>query len=409
MTHKNKLLTKAQELEAQVKQLEQTPPPAQTNQFTQGTSLTSINQQQRKRKLESENIEPKDKESKNLLSANITSALTDHQDYMKANVGTTEDKAKMFATENSVMKGQLMENSSNLSIRKLLENTRTEKTSVPSEIGVKELNVKQNGIVKIPMTMKCSNDLTQTKPSLPISIPLECLPGENVKDAMERVILQGLKSNSNSRNSSASPVSRPNSQSNNTDNSNVNTDSANKDHLGPVLKSEPSATKNTSGQQQAAWTSANFVPNDQSVSENKTSFSIDKLVLNKRKGLIFNGERKQADNLTSENSANVSSGQTQPRTSQGTINTSNTLDQSKTSGNQVKRKYDGGSDTASKRLFGLPNNSSSSPQSRPTTAMLISTANQPLQISAIPSPDIQGKLSAFIESKLALVELVTQF
>ena len=419
MTHKNKLLTKAQELEAQVKQLEKKPPLTQTtNPLTQGTSTTSSNQPQRKRKLECENVEPKPKDSKKLSSADFASALTDHQDYMKANVGISEPRNRMFSNETSLLKGQLMENSSNLSIRKLLENTRPDKTSMSSETGVKDLNPKMNGLAKVPVAMKCTSDLNQSKPSLPISIPLECLPGENVKDAMDRVILQGLKSNSNSRNSSASPVPRPNSRGIHSDNSNIsrpnscsistdnseNKDSVSKDNLGNVCRSQQSATKSRSGQQQSSWTSANFIPNDLTGSQNKTSFAIDKLVLNKRKGHIFNGERKTGENTTSENSANVPAGQNILGTSQETLNTSNTLNFSITSGNQCKRKYESSGDTASKRLFGLPTYTTS-PQSHPSTAMLISTANQPLQISAIPSPDLQGKLSSLMkqESKYSLM------
>ena len=414
MTHKNKLLTKAQELEAQVKSLEKKPSlTPTTNILTQGTSTNISQQQQRKRKLESENLEPKLKDSKKVSSAEITSALTDHQDYMKGNIGMNEPRNRMFGSETSVLKGQLMENQSNLSIRKLLENTRPDKTSVSTESTVKDFNLKQNGLVKLPMALKPTSDLNPPKPSLPISIPLECLPGENVKDAMDRVILHGLKLKSNSRNSSASPVPRPNSRGSNTDSSNIsrpssrsistdntdNKDSANKDNLGHVNRSEQSASRREPVQLQSSWTSANFIPNDGTVSQNKTSFAIDKLVLNKKKGHIFNGERKLGDNASNDNSANVQAGQKIQGTSQDSINTSNTLNLSVSAGNQFKRKHDGGEDTASKRLFGLPSYGTSSPQTQQGTDMLISTANQPLQISAIPSPDVQGKLNSLMKQE----------
>ena len=407
MNHKNKLLTKAQELEAQVKQLEQKPTlieqkpqlanTAITNSLTQGTSYTSSNQQ-RKRKHESENIEPETRDVKNLSSAEITtSALKDHQDYMKANADVNEPSGnKLFASDSSAVKGHLIENNPNLSIRKLLENTRPDKRSVSAETVPKDSNLKQNGMVKIPV--KCMSDLTKTyKPSLPISIPLECLPGENVKDAMERVILQGLKSKPNSRSNSASPLPRPSSRSSHSESTSVNREnSANKNSSETVNKSDNSAIKTPSGQQQSSWTSANFIPNDITESQNKTSFSIDKLVLSKRKGHIFNGERKstERENASVEGSANITSVQIVQGTSREATNTSEALNQSVgESGNQGKRKYDAGVDTASKRLFGRQS-MMDSPQSRPTTAMLISTANQPLQISAIPSPNVQGKLNA---------------
>ena len=393
MNHKNKLLTKAQELEAQVKQLEQQPTlidqkpqlaNTAINLLTQGTS-----NQQKKRKYESENIEPGTRDGKNLSSAEIvTSALKDHQDYMRANVGVNEpSRNTVIAGESSAMKGHLFDNNPNLSIRKLLENTRPEKRNVSSDSVSKDLNLKQNGMVRIPV--KCMPDLTKTsKPSLPISIPLECLPGENVKDAMERVILQGLKSKPNSRSSSASPLPRPNSHGSNIENSNRE-NSANKSSAETVVNS-------ASGQQPSSWTSANFIPNDNIDSQSKTSFSIDKLVLNKRKGHIYNGERKstERENASAERSANLSSAPALQGTSQNSIYSSEGQNQSASeSGQQGKRKYDSGADSASKRLFG-GQTILDSPQSRPTTAMLISTANQPLQISAIPSPDVSGKLSS---------------
>ena len=395
MNHKNKLLTKAQELEAQVKQLEQEPTlidqkpqlanTAITSSSTQGTSYP-VSNHQKKRKYESENIEPETRDVKNVSSAEIaSSALTDHQDYMRANACMNESsKNTVFASDNSAMKGHLIENNPNLSIRKLLENTRPDKRNVALESVSKELNLKQNGMVRIPV--KCMPDLTKTsKPSLPISIPLECLPGENVKDAMERVILQGLKSKPNSRSSSASPLPRPSSHG--SDNAIVNRENS-------ANKSSAETVNSASGQQPSSWTSANFIPNDIIDSQSKTSFSIDKLVLNKRRGHIYNGERKSTERENSaERSANLLSAQTVQGISPEAIYTSESQNQSVgESGQQLKRKYDSGADTASKRLFGGLGRMDS-PQSRPTTAMLISTANQPLQISAIPSPDVTGKLS----------------
>lgn len=204
---------------------------------------------------------------------------------------------------------------------------------------------------------------------------------------MERVILHGLKSKPNSRSSSSSPLPRPDSHSNNNDLLNVNKDNnVNRHNSDNVNKSESSAINQSDRQPRRSWTSANFIPNEVNESQAKTSFSIDKLVLNKRKGNIFNGERKSVDSSSVDSSANAS-GQNVRGTSQET-NTSDTLNYTKASGNQVKRKHESGTDTASKRLFCVPN-SSASPQSRTTAAMLISTANQPLQISAIPSPGEQ--------------------
>lgn len=247
---------------------------------------------------------------------------------------------------------------SNLSIRKLLENTRSDQTGKTADT-----NLKLNGYIE---SGREENDLNKTRPSLPISIPFDCLPGENVKKAMERVIVANLN-HSYVENNDGSAM---------TGSQNMN--KMNNDQVSVSQQSEINQASKTS-----VWTSANFVANSQAtdtISSLRSNFTVDKMVIPKKRGQVLNGSINSTNDILKQTLVQK-------------------IDQSR----NLKRKNQQEMDSVSKRLMikgelhGFPGQvitqTSGSPETNTSTAMLISTANQPIAISAIPSPDLHGKNS----------------
>ena len=180
---KNKLLTKAIELETQVSKLENNIQKCDNTPQTQGTGR----QLDRKRKLETENVDPNEKQK---VSSTADQPVIGETANKVAKSGN-EKSARNLLYTNNISKNtsnQLLSGAANanLSIRKLLENTRTE-TVVRCTDQSKEDLSKRNGYVdftkKVDEVGKKPNDLSvKPRPSLPISIPLDCLPSDNIKN-----------------------------------------------------------------------------------------------------------------------------------------------------------------------------------------------------------------------------------
>ncbi|XP_060559801.1 histone-lysine N-methyltransferase, H3 lysine-79 specific-like isoform X1 [Ruditapes philippinarum] len=364
LCRKKQLLTQAQELETQVKQLQSSIEVSENivNQLPQGPAKRT----DRKRKIESEleNLHPN-------MATILPSASSSPLTVGKSNRKTKERKSRSSNRGKVNISSKVLPDldsssvaNSNLSIRRLLENTRTDQSGKSAADTIPKLN----GFIEPSQT---ENDLNKLRPSLPISIPLDCLPDNNVKKAMENVIIAGLENSPYSVIENGDIVSNLNSMSKT---------SANEVPLS--LKSDLIQSSKSS-----AWTSANFVSNSQTgntVSSPKTNFAIDKMVIPKKRGHILNGTNINANELLK---------QTLVHRIENTKN--------------LKRKGQQEMDSVSKRLMiksellGIQqvgqvqghviNQTSGSPESRTSTAMLISTANQPIAISAIPSPDLHGK------------------
>lgn len=255
---------------------------------------------------------------------------------------------------------------SNLSIRKLLENTRTDLTVKSADIG-QSSKVKLNGHMD---TARIDCDLSKTRPSLPISIPLDCLPENNVRMAMEQ---HAVKTSQES-----SELGK-----------HISTDNAQTVTASPKASIDQSSSDRVSSSS-SSWTSANFVANSASVPYLKTNFNMDKMVLQKKYGQVLNGNATTSDLLKLAIVGKVESQR---------LNSEQNKDS-----NHLKRKSQQEVDSVSKRLMmrsdinqtvlgktamGLPQ--TASPESQTSMAMLISTANQPLAISAIPSPELHNK------------------
>ena len=362
LCRKKQLLTQAQELETQVKQLQNSIEVSENivNQLPQGPAKRT----DRKRKIDSEleNLHPN-------MASNMSSASSSPPTVVKSGRRTKERKSRSFNRgKNNISKAlpdldTTSAANSNLSIRKLLENTRTDQSGKTADV-----TPKLNGFIEASQT---ENDLNKLRPSLPISIPLDCLPDNNVKKAMESVIIAGLE------NSPYSVVENGDIVSNLHSVNKTNGDEVTFNLKGDLHQSSKSS----------AWTSANFVSNSQAgntIASTKTNFAIDKMVIPKKRGQILNG----SNNITNELLK-----QTLVHRIENTKN--------------LKRKSQQEMDSVSKRLMiksellGLQqigqvqghviSQVSGSPESRTSTAMLISTANQPIAISAIPSPDLHGK------------------
>jgi len=263
-----------------------------------------------------------------------------------------------------------------LSIRRLLENTGTDLCVKPADPVASK--VKVNGHLE-----RTDFDLTAQRPSLPISIPLDCLPGNNMR-TNDGKIGQTSKNASvgvsgigsvNSRNELVTGFSH-----------NENTQ---------VSASEQTALSAKS----SSWTPANFTSNATSVNSSRKNFAMDKMIIPKKRGHVFNGS-------------------TTEMVKQSIINRveSNKLAKDmllicapppKTKGKGGRRSKANQELVDDKSLVGkgllttvssqqLAGNvvlvtTSGSPETRHNTAMLISTANQPIAISAIPSPDVRAR------------------
>ncbi|XP_053394134.1 serine-rich adhesin for platelets-like isoform X4 [Mercenaria mercenaria] len=360
LSRKKQLLSQAQELETQVKQLQSSIEVSENivNQLPQGPAKRT----DRKRKMESENLHPN-------MAANIPSASSPPPTVGKSNRKSKERKSRSSNRgKNNISKAPSdLDNSgaanSNLSIRKLLENTRTDQSGKTADTVPK-----LNGYIE---SSRSDNDLNKSRPSLPISIPFDCLPGDNVKKAMERVIVAGLENSPYSIIENGNIVGSAHS---------LNKTSC--DQISVNLQGDLNQSSKSS-----AWTSANFVANSQAgstVASSKTNFAIDKMVIPKKRGQVLNGSINNTNDLLKQTLVHR-------------------IEQNK----NLKRKSQQEMDSVSKRLMmngellGMQqvasvqghviNQASSSPESRTSTAMLISTANQPIAISAIPSPDLHGK------------------
>ncbi|WAR23731.1 DOT1L-like protein, partial [Mya arenaria] len=264
----------------------------------------------------------------------------------------------------------------NLSIRKLLENTGTD-LCVKADQGQRK--AKLNGHID-----RMDSDLSIQRPSLPISIPLDCLPGNNMRRTTESEGDISLESNSGNRKPMSSQFGSHDGRTGSPRND-VTQESAN--------EQTALSTKSSS------WTSANFVSNA-SLASAKTDFTMDKMIIPKKRGHIFNGT---TSDIVKQSIINKVEGNHQNREMYLLPQVKNKKESSKSN----KRKSTSNQNAASKRLMKKDNQrdlksgpqllrsmqppNSASPETRTNTAMLISTANQPIAITAIPSPDVRSQ------------------
>ncbi|XP_052258145.1 histone-lysine N-methyltransferase, H3 lysine-79 specific-like isoform X2 [Dreissena polymorpha] len=106
----------------------------------------------------------------NIYSSETTSARNGQKRGCSATKGRKTLSRNTFVHENTLLVG-----ANNLSIRKLLENTGSDMCVKSADCGTSK--VKRNGHLN---DLSLENDL-KYRPSLPISIPLDCLPGNNVQ------------------------------------------------------------------------------------------------------------------------------------------------------------------------------------------------------------------------------------
>lgn len=362
LSKKKQLLSRAQELEtSQVKH--------QQSNVDIGEQLTHLLPQghygkksvDRKRKFDQMDVENKNpREIRNGVVADCKQRVTKCEKKRGRPISRNKNGVSKKVTE------EVKRPDSNLSIRKLLENTRTDLTVKSADIG-QTGKVKLNGHMD---TARTDCDLSKTRPSLPISIPLDCLPENNVRMAMEQ---HAVKTSQES-----SELGK-----------HISTDNAQTVTASPKASIDQSSSDRPSSSS-SSWTSANFVANSASVPYLKTQFNMDKMVLQKKYGQVLNGNATTSDLLKLAIVGKVESQR---------LNSEQNKDL-----NHSKRKSQQEVDSVSKRLMmrsdinqtvlgktavGLPQ--TASPESQTSMAMLISTANQPLAISAIPSPELHNK------------------
>lgn len=351
----NKLINQAHELETQVKKLQSTRAIGEqlVNQIPQGNNYNKNLDRKRK----SDQIDPENQHPDLIADVKQKGGKSDKKR------GRPTSRNKSGVTKNSKAVAKPHEN--NLSIRKLLENTRTDLTVKSADIG-QSGKVKFNGHIDAGRT---DTDLSKTRPSLPISIPLDCLPETNVRQAMEHAVKTNQEMGLHSKH--------------------INVDNAHNNAASTKASIDQSSL--SSSDKPSSWTAANFVANQSIVPSEKSNLSLEKVMIHKKYGHILNGNTTCSDILKQSIVERLENKK---------------LGNNEQNKDGVKRKHEQEMDSVSKRLLlskgdlntaallgqtavGL--NQTGSPESRSSTAMLISTANQPLAISAIPSPDLHNK------------------
>lgn len=354
---KRRLISQAQELESQVKQLQSSVEIGEqlVNQLPQGY-YSRPEMKRRLYHLEMENQNPSDRQTTEGSETKQRGRKNEKK----------RGRPKLQAHSNGLKKVNEVskKTENNLSIRKLLENTHTDPTVKSAGLGVTNkalLNCRvENGRLK--------NVVPMTRPSLPISIPLDCLPENNVRQAMEHAV-------KTSQDSSVRGVHI----------------SVNKPNNAPLVKASIDQSLLSSDKSSS---SSILVTNRASPPVGKVNMVIDKIALPKKYEHLFNGSvnNEMIKHSIIDKLENQKSGKNVSTSEQKGISA-------------LKRKYPQEMDSASKRLLVSGNDLNAalftktavglgqtvSPESHTSTAMLISTANQPLAITAIPSPDLHGK------------------
>ncbi|KAL4236947.1 Histone-lysine N-methyltransferase [Mactra antiquata] len=334
LCRKKQLLSQAQELESQVRQLQSNIEVSQqlVSQIPQGS--LKKNDRKRKNETEMENFNPN-----GALHSNPKSTKKGKE--RKGRNSSSGKNAANKQVSDSVVNTESI-NNSNISIRKLLENTHTDLTKTA------DTKYKINGCIESSHT---DIDLNRPRPSLPISIPLDCLPGNNVKHAIEQVNVTYKDPKVNNVQKEGFKVAE---SSKNCGNDNI------------YLQNQLNQSK------PSVWTSANFIPNTSVANSNSTkdNFAVGKMIPKKR-GVLLNGTTTDLLKQSIVNKVELNK-------------------------NNMKRKvqsddYNSSSKRHSKGDTVLLSSNTASPESNTSAAMLISTANQPLAISAIPSPELHNK------------------
>lgn len=351
LSRKKQLLSQAQELETQVRQLQSSIEVSKqlVNQMPQGSMKK--NDRKRKNETEMENYNP----NGTIVSQSLSNPKLSKKgkERKRRNSNSGKNSVIKLPTD-SVVNSECVVNS-NLSIRKLLENTKS--TDLTKTADTK---LKVNGYMESSHT---DTDLSRPRPSLPISIPLDCLPGNNVRHAIEQVKVAY-------KDTSLSDTHAE--ESNRVDNVGIHATTAvnmNSDQLYPSLQNQLGQPKMPS------WTSANFIPNSHgnNAITSKGNFAVGKIVPKKR-GVILNGTSSELLKQSIVNKVEFDK------------NSLKRKGQLEDYGSAPKRLSKGDQGNAV-----LMSTSTGSPDSNTSTAMLISTANQPLAISAIPSPEVHSK------------------
>lgn len=296
----------------------------------------------------------------NIYSPETTSSRNGQKRGRSATKGRKSLARNTFVHENSLLVG-----ANNLSIRKLLENTGSDMCVKSADTDTSK--VKLNGHLSAPFL---ESDL-KYRPSLPISIPLDCLPGNNVeKTAKPQLINSGEGKKDpplNDHETSESP-------------SIVGTQGSLK-----MLKASIDHSEFQS--KYSAWTSSNFIASSPSIVTSSNNLNMEKMVIPKKHVHVLNG-----------NDSNYSVKQilfeAKQQTSQTSTETSKFLKRKYSKEQLFITKKHINSDFKGEKCLERQETyllaTTGSPQFRGSTAMLISTANQPLGISAIPSPDVKN-------------------
>ena len=342
---KRHLITQAHELKSQVKQLQSNVEISEqlVNQLPQG----QFSKTDKRRK-----VDHGDPENMNPLEGGEGKQRAPKSE-KKSLHGRPTNRNR---SNRSTKKGPEIANPSeiNLSFRKLLETTRSDRTAKSAPV----TKVKMNGHMD---TGRLNTDLNKTRPSLPISIPLDCLPENKFRQAMEQAGKTSQDSSLHGKHITVNQTS----------------------YHPPTVKASIDHTL-SSLDKSSSWTPSNVA------AVGNVTVVYDKAALPKKYGHLMNGATLNKE-LFKQSIMKQNESQ---KHEVADIN----------NGSSLKRKGHQEVDSVSKRLLLSGDMKASlltqtavglgqtlSPESRTSTAMLISTANQPLAISAIASPDLHGK------------------